>query len=182
DAQYAHFTSYRYFGILALALFLGMYIKGRKILPMFYISSIGIPFFALTILYAVQIHSDSLLIISHLLWGMTYTFVQIPVLPYILRNVPKEHQTLAISLNFATWSIAGIVGSLIITVFNGLNPIMFNEHNLLLAISIISFVSVYFISKINKHEHIPVITKKRSNLKEYDWKIIFRALMPTATF
>src|ERR1019366_5244386 len=101
DAQYAHFTSYRYFGILALALFLGMYIKGRKILPMFYISSIGIPFFALTILYAVQIHSDSLLIISHLLWGMTYTFVQIPVLPYILRNVPKEHQTLAISLNFA---------------------------------------------------------------------------------
>ena len=50
DAQYAHFTFYRYFGILTLALFLGMYIKGRKIVPMFYIAAVGIPFFALLIL------------------------------------------------------------------------------------------------------------------------------------
>ncbi len=182
DSQYAHFTSYRYFGILALALFLGMYIKGKKILPMIYVASVGIPFFALMILVAVQLHSNSLLILSHLLWGMTFTFCQIPILPYILRNVPKEHQTLAIALNFATWSIAGIVGSLIIAIFNGLNPILFNEHNLLFAISTISFLSIYFVSRINKNEHVPVVTKKHANLKDYDWKLILRALLPTATF
>ncbi len=182
DAQYAHFTSYRYFGILALALFLGMYIKSRKILPMFKIASIGIPFFAIMILVAVQLHSDSLLILSHLLWGMTYTFIQIPILPYILRNVPKEHQTLAISLNFATWSIASIVGGLIIAIFNGLNPILFNEHNLLFAIATISFLNIYFVSRINKKEHIPTIAKQHEKLKDHDWKIIFRALIPTTIF
>src|SRR5882762_266511 len=99
DAEYAHFTSYRYFGMLALALFLGMYIKGRKILPMIYIAAVGVPLFALLILVGVQIHSNSLLLIAHLLWGTAYTFIQIPILPYIMRNAPKAQQTLAITLN-----------------------------------------------------------------------------------
>src|SRR3990172_6620440 len=102
DAEYAHFTSYRYLGMLVLALFLGMYIKGRKILPMFYISSIATPLFALLILIGVNFHSTTLLLISHLLWGIAYTFVQIPILPYIMRNAPRAQHTLVITLNFAT--------------------------------------------------------------------------------
>lgn len=179
DAQYAHFTSYRYFGMLALALFLGMYIKGRKILPMFYIAAIGVPAFALLILIGVHIHSTSLILISHLLWGTAYTFIQIPILPYIIRNAPKHQQTLAITLNFATWSIASIIGSLVVAVFNGLNKTVFSEQNLLFAISAMGFIGVYFVMRINKSEHVPIINEKRSNLKEYDWKIIIRALIPT---
>ncbi len=180
DAQYAHFTSYRYLGMLALALFLGMYIKGRKILPMFYIAAIGVPFFALLILIGVHIHSNSLLLISHLLWGTAYTFIQIPILPYILRNAPKHQQTLAITLNFATWSIASILGSLVIAVFNGINKTIFSEQNLLFAIAIIGFAGIYFVMQINRKELVPIINEKRSNLKEYDWKIIMRALVPTS--
>ncbi len=179
DAQYAHFTSYRYLGMLALALFLGMYIKGRKILPMFYIAAIGVPFFAVLILIGVHIHSTGLLLVSHLLWGTAYTFIQIPILPYIIRNAPKHQQTLAITLNFATWSIASIAGSLVVAVFNGINKTVFSEQNLLFAISAIGFAGVYFVMRINKKEHVPVINEKRSNLKEYDWKIIIRALVPT---
>src|SRR3954463_10724127 len=59
DAEYAHFTSYRYFGMLALALFLGMYIKGRKILPLICIASAGVPLFGLLIILGVQLHSTS---------------------------------------------------------------------------------------------------------------------------
>lgn len=180
DAQYAHFTSYRYFGMLALALFLGMYIKGRKILPMFYVSAIGVPLFALLIIIGVQLHSTSILLISHLLWGTAYTFIQIPILPYIMRNAPKHQQTLAITLNFATWSIATIIGSIIIAVFNGLDAVVFNEHNLLLAISVFCFSGVYFVLRIGKNEHVPVMTEKRSSIKKYDWTIILKALVPTA--
>ena len=97
DSQYAHFTSYRYFGMLALALFLGMYINGRKILPMFYIAAAGVPFFALLILIGVQIHSTALILIAHLLWGTAYTFIQIPILPYILLNTPKQQQNLLLT-------------------------------------------------------------------------------------
>jgi MFS family permease len=180
DAQYANFTSYRYFGMLALALFIAMYVKGRKILPMFYIAAVGVPLFAILILVGVQTHSTGLIFSSHLLWGMAYTFVQIPILPYILRNAPKVQHTLAITLNFATWSIASITGSLIVAVFNYIDKIIFSERNLLYAIAAIGFCGVYFVLKINKKEEIPVIKEKRTNLKEYDWKIISRALIPTS--
>jgi MFS family permease len=179
DSQYAHFTSYRYFGMLALALFLGMYIKGRKILPMFYVAAIGVPLFAVLIIIGVQIHSTPLLLISHLLWGTAYTFIQIPILPYIMRNAPKDQQTKAITLNFATWSIATIAGSFIVAVFNGINPELFTERNLLFAISLLCFSGIYFVMKMEKNENIPVIKKSRTNLKDYDWVIIMKALVPT---
>lgn len=179
DAQYAHFTSYRYLGMLALALFVGMYIKGRKILPLIYIAAFGVPFFALLIVVGVYMHSTSLLLIAHLLWGTAYTFIQIPILPYILRNAPKEQHTLAITLNFATWSIASIFGGLIIAIFNGFDKNLFNERNLLFAIAVIGFLAVYFVLRISKKEHIPASAKKTADLKDYDWRIISRALIPT---
>src|SRR6218665_870748 len=179
DAEYAHFTSYRYLGMLALALFLGMYIKGRKILPMFYVAAAGVPLFGLLILVGVHTHSTSLLLISHLLWGTAYTFIQIPILPYILRNVPKHQHTAAITLNFATWSIASILSFLFIAVLNTANPVLFNEQNLLSGIVLLSFSSLYFVMRMPKKEHVPAITEKRSNMKGYNWNTIFRALVPT---
>ncbi len=145
DAQFAEFTSYRYLGMLVLALFIGMYIKGRKILPMFYIASIGVPVFGMLILIGVHFHSNSLLLISHLLWGVAYTFFQIPILPYIMRNSPRSQQTFAITLNYATWSIAGIIGSLIVGIFNGINPIVFSERNLLFSIVALGFMGIFFL-------------------------------------
>ncbi len=179
DSQYAHFTSYRYFGMLALALFLGMFIKGRKILPMFYIAAIGVPLFAVLIIIGVQLHSTSLLLISHLLWGTAYTFIQIPILPYIMRNAPKDQQTRAITLNFATWSMATIVGSFLVAIFNGINPDLFTERNLLFVISILCFSGIYFVMKMEKNENVPILQKSRTNLKDYDWIIIMKALVPT---
>lgn len=179
DAQYAHFTSYRYLGMLALALFVGMYIKGRRILPLIYIAAAGVPLFALLIVIGVQIHSTPLLLVAHLLWGTAYTFIQIPILPYILRNAPKEQHTLAITLNFATWSIASIFGGLVIALFNGYDNQLFSERNLLFAIASVGFASVYYALRISKKEYIPAATKKTASLKDYDWKIISRALIPT---
>jgi MFS family permease len=179
DAQYAHFTSYRYLGMLALALFVGMYIKGRRILPLIYIASAGVPFFALLMVIGVHFHSTALILFAHLLWGTAYTFIQIPILPYILRNAPKEQHTLAITLNFATWSIASIFGGLVIALFNGYDNHLFSERNLLFAIATVGFSSVYFVSRISKKEYIPETANKTGNLKDYDWRIISRALIPT---
>lgn len=180
DSEYAHFTSYRYLGMLALAVVLGMYIKGRRIVPMFYAAAIGVPLFGLLILIGVQIHSTSLLLISHLLWGTAYTFIQIPVLPFILRNVPVHQHTAAITLNFATWSMASILSSILIAVFNSIDPVIFNEHHLLLGIVILSFSSIWFVLKVNKNEKVPVLEGKRSNIRNYDWHVIIKALIPTS--
>lgn len=179
DSEYAHFTSYRYFGMLALAVFLGMFIKGRKILPLFYIAAVGVPLFACLILLGVKLHLTWLIFSAHLLWGTAYTFIQIPVLPYILRNTPFEQHTLAITLNYVTWSIASITSSLLIAVLNKANPLLFSEENLLFAISLSGFISVAFVMMMKKAEIVPALIEKRTNLKEYDWKILSKALIPT---
>jgi predicted MFS family arabinose efflux permease len=182
DAQYAHFTSYRYLGVLSLALFLGMYIKGRRILPFIYMSAVSVPLFALLIIFAVRMHAHGLILIFHLLWGVGFTFAQIPVLPFIFRNSSDDQHTRAISLSFSTQSIANIISSLVVTVFNGLNPVIFNEHNLLVFLSASGFVGIYFAYKINRAEQVPAITEKRSSFKGYDWKLILRSLFPTLLF
>ena len=126
-------------------------------------------FFALLIIIGVQLHSTPLLLISHLLWGTAYTFIQIPILPYIMRNAPKEQQTKAITLNFATWGIATIVGSFLVAVFNGINPELFTERNLLFAISFLCFAGVYYAMKIDKNEHVPPLKEKsRSNYSSWN--------------
>lgn len=183
DSQYAHITFFRYFGILSVALLLGMYIKGKRVVPFFYVAAIGIPLFSILILTAIHYHAYGLIMLFHLLWGIVYTFNQIPILPYVLRNVPQEQQTLAISLNFATWSIASITGSLTVAILNGINPVIFNEHNLLLGISIIGFSSLFFISRVSKTEHVPKSeSPKNESHKNYDWGLIFKALTPTTMF
>jgi MFS family permease len=131
------------------------------------------------IILGVHFHSTSLVLISHLLWGTAYTFIQIPILPYIMRNAPKEQQTLSITLNFATWSIATIMGSFLVALLNGINPVIFSERNLLFTISLACFSGVYFALKMKKDEYVPAMAEKRSNLKEYDWNIIMKALVPT---
>jgi MFS family permease len=180
DSQYAHFTSYRYLGMLALALFLGMYIKGRKIVPLFYMAAVGVPLFGLCILLGVHFHSTGLLLFSHLLWGTAYTFIQIPVLPYILRNAPVQQHTSAITLNFATWSMASIVSSILIAVLNSLNPVIFNEKHLLFGIVVLSFSGIWFVLKVDRNENVPPINGKRSNFRNYDWPMIVRAMIPTS--
>jgi MFS family permease len=180
DSEYAHFTSYRYLGMLALALFLGMYIKGRKIVPLFYMAAAGVPLFGLTILLGVHFHSTGLLLFSHLLWGTAYTFIQIPVLPYILRNVPVQHHTTAITLNFATWSMASIVSSVLIAVFNSIDPVIFNEKHLLFSIVALSFLGVWFVLQVDRNERVPALSGRRSDFRNYDWKIIIRAMIPTS--
>lgn len=179
DSEYAHFTSYRYLGMLALALFLGIYIKSRRILPLFYCAALGVPFFGLLILIGVQIHSTPLLLSAHLLWGTAYTFIQIPVLPYILRNAPAHHHTSAITLNFATWSIASIISSLLIACFNGWDPVLFNEQHVLYGIVILSLLGGFLVFKMDRSEFLPPAGDKKNTFGQYDWKIITKALIPT---
>jgi len=180
DAEYAHYTSYRYLGMLALAIPMGIYIKGRKLLPLIYIAAIGVPLFALLILFGVHLHSSLLLLFSHLMWGLCYTFIQIPILPYILRNTKPEHHTLGITINFLTWSLATIISSIIVAVLNQINPELYNEKNLLFGLTIICFLSVFYVLKISKKEVVNENKHSKYNFKQYDWPLIIKALIPTA--
>lgn len=179
DHQSASFVSFRFLGVLLFAFPLGLFIKGRKLKPLFYASSILTPTLALVILEAIDLRFDGLLYASLFFWGVSFTGIQITALPYILRNAKKETHTAAITLSYSTWSFAGIIGGIIIFSLSNINPILFDEKLILQIISVIGFICVLFIFSLKNKEYIPVVEKSRLNLKDFDWKIIAKALVPT---
>lgn len=179
DHESASFVSFRFLGVLLFAFPLGLFIKGRKLKPIFYISSIATPTIALIIIYAISIQQKELLYASLFLWGTSFIGIQISAIPYILRNAKKQTHTEAITLSYSTWSLANIFSGIIIFGLKNLNPDLFDEKLILQIICSIGFIGTFFIFNIKHTENLPVLTKKRTNLKEFDWKTIFKALIPT---
>ncbi|MGL5890628.1 MAG: hypothetical protein ACRC3B_12120, partial [Bacteroidia bacterium] len=161
-----------------LALPLGLFIKGRKVKNFFWLSAVGVPLFALLIIYAVHVRETNMLIVSQLLWGASFTFMQIPILPFILRNSSPETQTPAISLSFSTWSLAGIVSASIVWGLNSADPLLFNERNLLTGITIAGFLGLIFLARVKLDEKTVQQEHRRLKLGNHDWGLITRALVP----
>lgn len=179
DHQSASFVSFRFLGVLLFAFPLGLFIKGRKLKPIFYISSVLTPTLSLVILEAIDSQTNWLLYGSLFMWGISFTGIQISALPYILRNAKADTHTEAISLSYSTWSVGSIVSGLIIFSLKNFNPEMFDEKLILQIISVIGFLCTVTIFNIKQPENVPTLTKKRFNLTDFDWPIIFKALVPT---
>ena len=179
DHQIADFVSYRFLGVLVFALPLGLFIKGRKLKPMFYFTAFIMPTASLAILFGIFNHIDWLLYISLCIWGISFTTLQVSILPYILRNAKIETRSEAISLNYSTWSLSTIVSGLIIFVLSSVNPELFNENMLLSIFTVSGFVSLYFLYKITFTEKVEITNEKRYSLRDFDWSIIMKALIPT---
>ena len=131
DHESASFVSFRFLGVLLFAFPLGLIIKGRKLKPIFYISSLLTPTTAFVILEAIDHQIDWLLYISLFVWGISFTGIQISALPYILRNAKAETHTQAITLSYSTWSVAGIISGSIIFGLKNINPTLFDEKLIL---------------------------------------------------
>lgn len=179
DPEIADFISYRFLGVLILALPLGLFIKGRKLKPMFYFTGITMPIASLAILYGVYHHLNWLLYASLGMWGISFTTLQVSVLPYILRNAKSETHSEAISLNYTTWSLSTIVSGFLMYFLTAINPGFFDENILLSFFGIAGFISIYFLYKISFNENVEPLTNKRYSLKDFDWLIIIKALIPT---
>lgn len=179
DYESAGYISFRFLGVLLLAVPLGMYLKGRKIKPLFILSCIVVPTASVLIILGTMYHWNNWLYLFQLLWGMGFTFIQIPVMPYILRNSACENQTGAISLSYSTYSFGGIASGLIIWGLYYINPVLFNERNILLLLAFSGFLSLYFLFRIKIDEHLPEFEGKRIDIRKLDWYIIIKALIPT---
>lgn len=177
----AGYISFRFLGVFLLALPLGIFIKGKKVKPLFYASCIGVPFFALCILYFVQQQNELMIYASQLLWGASFTFMQIPILPFILRQSSAEHQTAGIALSYSTWSFAGIVSGVVIALLDYISPQLFDEEMVLIIFSVTGFAGVFMLMAAGIHEDHFLKEDERISyhLNQYDWGAILRALIPT---
>ena len=181
--EIAGFISFRFLGVFLLALPLGMFIKGKKVKPFFYASCIGVPFFALCIIYFTEQNNPFMIYLSQLFWGASFTFIQIPILPFILRCASQKNQTASIALSYSTWSFAGILSGVLIALLDYINPTLFNERMVLIIFSVIGFIGILMLLLANIKEADAVQesdkTKAYYSLGQYDWGIIIKALIPT---
>ncbi|MCC6371482.1 MAG: MFS transporter [Bacteroidia bacterium] len=182
-AEIGLFITFRFLGVFILAIPLGNYLKGRSVIKMFYVSNICVPFFGLAIVFAIYLKLKLLVMFFLLLWGASFTFIQIPILPFILRNCHKSTQTAAISLSYSTWSFGGIISSIIIAVLDFINPKIFNEQFVLILFSVVGFGGLFFLARIKNFKEISVDTerdKSEHGVKhKTDWPIVIKALIPT---
>jgi predicted MFS family arabinose efflux permease len=181
--EIAGFISFRFLGVFLLALPLGIFIKGKKVKPLFYASCIGIPFFALCIIYFTEQANTPMIYASQLLWGASFTFIQIPILPFILRLSSAKNQTASIALSYSTWSFAGILSGIVIALLDYINPDLFNERMVLLIFSVLGFTGILMLllANINEGDFNAETPKEKTNysLAQYDWGVIIKALIPT---
>jgi predicted MFS family arabinose efflux permease len=181
EEEIALFITFRFLGVFALALPIGNIIKGRVMKPFFYLSTILVPLFGLCIVLFIYLKLTMLIYISLLLWGASFTFMQIPITPYILRNEHIENHTSGIALSYSTWSFAGILSGLIIACLDRINPVFFDEEKVLILFSILGFGGVYFMGKVHLKEEIDdrKTSKIKPKIHKNDWFLIFKGLVPT---
>jgi hypothetical protein len=181
DEEIALFITFRFLGVFILAVPIGNFLKGRVMKPFFYLSTVLVPLFGLCIILCIYLKLTLLIYISLLLWGASFTFMQIPITPYILRNEDKAHHTSGIALSYSTWSFAGIISGVVIAVLDRINPVFFDEEKILILFSVLGFGGILFMSKVNLKEEVndkktnPIKHKKEKN----DWYLIFKGLIPT---
>lgn len=183
DEDIALFITFRFLGVFILALPLGRLIKGRKLMPLFFLSNICVPLFGLAIVLAISFHLKYLTLLSLLLWGASFTFMQIPISPFILRNSKKTNHTAAISLSYSTWSFGGILSGIVIAVLDAIHPEIFDEQFILVLFSLLGFGGMIFLTRIKNYKEIadevmPSEIKVQKKEKT-DWALILRALVPT---
>lgn len=175
--EIAALTASRFAGVLLFAIPLGILIRGKKVKKLFTLSAFLVPLFALCNIYLIDLHYTFLIHITQFLWGASFTFMQIPVIPFILRNCKQEQHTAGIALSYSTYSFAGIVSGIIIALLDVINPIFFNEKMVLIIFSLSGFAGIWMMSKVQLTEK--TVERKKITAKTYDWFLITKALIPT---
>lgn len=185
DRDIAIFITFRFIGVFILAIPLGKFIKNKKLMPFFYLSNLLVPFFGIAVVIFISLQLKILTLISLLLWGASFTFMQIPIFPFILRNSSQKNHTAAISLSYSTWSFGGIFSGIVIALLDYINPILFDEQFILMLFSIIGFGGLYFLIKLKSFNELineDLLEDNSQELNKHqptDWKLIIKALTPT---
>ena len=187
DPEIASFNSLRFIGALAFALPLGIYIRGKKLKPFFILAALIVPLTSALIIESVYREIAPLIKLSFLLWGIGMMLMRVCSLPFIIRNTSSDNSTEALSLSASTWSLATIFSGIIISSLDWVNNfslgkwiIYFNERSILWIITFFGVSSIFFALSITEKEHDS--SDKDANIislyKNYDWKIIIKALSP----
>ena len=139
------------------------------------------------IIESIKYSITPLIQLAFLMWGIGMMIMRVCSLPFIIRNTNENNSTEALSLSASTWSLSTIFSGLIISSLDSIsyfqffnNKLYFDEHSILWVITIVGLCSYFFAIRISESQGTS--TNKKSGIfslhKNYDWKLIFRAISP----
>jgi len=179
DPFIANAISYRFLASLFIAVPFGFFIKGKRLRPIFQLTTALLPLMSFAMIYAIEEHIHWLLYGLMMVWGIIFSVTQISILPFILRNEDKNSHSEAIALHFASWSSSIIFVGLSISFLSWVSPDFFTDKRLLQFFSIFGTMGIWFAYKVSKKELVQRETKKNTTtFYEYDWGLIARAVFP----
>lgn len=179
DYEIAKIIEKRFLGVILFAFPLGLFIKGKRLKPFFYVAALGVPSASLLLVYAVENQLHSLVNLSVFLFGISVIFIQTTSLPFIILNAKKEVHSESIALHFQTWVTGTIVVGMFYFVMKKLIGESFDEKNAIVFFSVLGYISIYFISKIDIKENVSEKFPLKQLFEYYDWDLIIKAVLPT---
>lgn len=178
DVEIANFIRTRFLGVLILAFPLGLYLKGKKLKNFFRFGALATPISGILLVLSIASHQSFFIHLCMSLWGISFVIFHIPGIPFIMQNSSGENQTKAIALYFQSFSLSIFISGLIAYFLRCNAVVNINLKTVLLFFSALGFIANYFIYKIKIEERKLEKQNILQNLKEYDYKLISKALFP----
>lgn len=178
DFEIASMIGNRYLTVLLCSVPLALLAKGKRLKPFMLAGAISSPIVALLLIFGIHTRNTELIRILMSLWGITFSLLQILVMPYILLNGDKEHETESIALFFS----AGNFTTIVVGVFSFVLPLIseiFNTEVLLIIYSLSGLLGIYYVNKLPEEENLGTRIPITSVHSDYDWHLILQAVIPT---
>tara|TARA_Y100000590_G_scaffold333125_1_gene378840 strand:+ start:569 stop:1810 length:1242 start_codon:yes stop_codon:yes gene_type:complete len=187
DPEIASYNSLRFIGALAFALPLGIYIRRKKLKPLFILATLIVPLTSAIIIQSVQYKIVPMIQLAFLSWGFGMMLMRVCSLPFIIRTTTADNSSEALSMSAATWSLATIFSGVIISGLDWIGYLkigewifIMDEQSTLWFITILGGCSIFFalMIKEDKQQHPERNDDLFSIHKSYDWSLIFKAISP----
>ncbi len=178
DFEIASMIGNRYLTVLLCSVPLALIAKGKRLKPFMLAGAISSPIVALLLIFGIHTHNTELIRILMSLWGITFSLLQILVMPYVLLNGSKEHETESIALFFS----AGNLTTIFVGVLGFCLPLIssfFSTEVLLIFYSTLGLCGIYFIKQLPDQENLGTKIPLTSVHSDYDWGLIAKATIPT---
>ena len=186
DPQIAAISSQRFVAVFLLAIPAGLWLRGRRLRRPMVIGGVLFPLMGLVALEAVRHEWLGVASWCFLLMGFGGLVLNVTALPMLLRIAPKEQASEALSLQFATWAAASILGGTVSAVLQAVGAVelagftvRFDEYAVLLVLTVSAFGAPVIFARVLDPPPPAKPAGGWLRVERRDFPVLFRALAPT---
>lgn len=177
DYEIANFIAWRYAAVALFSIPFGFLIRGRKLKSIMMIGAVLFPLVSLAIVFCIPYKIAWLNKLLMSLYSVTFLLLHITSLPFVMEHCKEDTRSSAISMIFQVWGLAVMSIGFMSYFLKRIHPDIFSDYHLLLGICVFGWMAVYFLNKINIQEFSQKQRWHISMLKEYNWRLIWKATL-----